>query len=170
MSYRDYRKRIFIGMILVAIAGTISHFVYALTGYNNFIGLFFPVNESVWEHMKLAFFPMLIFTLIVGAKEEDRGTCRKAALMIGTLTATWLIPILYYSYKGILGFQKSWIDISSYYISLIIATALMLHIIKRMGNRECSIGISILKILLLVQGIAFMIFTYKVLDLGIFKL
>lgn len=169
-DYKNYKKRMLIGIVLVAVVGTISHFVYNLTGQNNFVGLFFPVNETPWEHMKLAFFPMLMFTLIIGSMEEDRSTCRKAALMIGTLAATWFIPVLYYSYSGMLGYRKAWIDISTYYISLMLSVLLMLHIIKRIGDRECPTGIGILKLLLLVQGIAFMIFTYKPLDLGIFKL
>ena len=28
------------------------------------VGLFAAVNESTWEHMKLAFYPMLIFSVI----------------------------------------------------------------------------------------------------------
>ncbi|MDD7025196.1 MAG: DUF6512 family protein, partial [Oscillospiraceae bacterium] len=48
------------GILFVIITGTISHFVYEWSQNNFILGLFFPVNESTWEHMKLLFFPMLI--------------------------------------------------------------------------------------------------------------
>ena len=169
MKYKDYRKKIMIGMIFVAIAGTAAHFVYDFTGQNNFVGLFCPINESTWEHMKLAFFPMLIFTLIYNVTSEEDNKCVNLAPMTGTLVATWAIPFLFYTYQGILGFSKMWLDISTYYVSRIIAIFMMLHIIKRVGQMKCKICAAVSKILLLLQGIAFVVFTYKPLDLGIFK-
>ena len=53
------------GAVFVLIAGTVSHFVYEWSGNRPAVGLFFPVNESVWEHMKLVFFPMLFYALAV---------------------------------------------------------------------------------------------------------
>lgn len=53
------------GTILVLIVGTLSHFVYEWSEKNRFTAAFFPTNESTWEHMKLLFFPMLTFVLII---------------------------------------------------------------------------------------------------------
>ena len=46
------------GILCVSILGTLLHFTYRWSGRNPLIGLIAPVNESVWEHMKLLFFPM----------------------------------------------------------------------------------------------------------------
>lgn len=46
-----------IGIIFVLVLGTIFHFLYEWTENNFVVGLFAPINESVWEHMKLVFFP-----------------------------------------------------------------------------------------------------------------
>ena len=46
---------IIIGILAVWVSGSLFHFVYDWTGKNTFAGLFFPTNESTWEHMKLAF-------------------------------------------------------------------------------------------------------------------
>ena len=63
--FNKRNKRLFIstiiGVIFVSAAGTLLHFVYSWTGNNSIIGLFAPVNESTWEHMKLLYFPMLLF-------------------------------------------------------------------------------------------------------------
>ena len=50
--------------IIVGTVGTLWHFVYDWTGDNHFIGFFFPVNESTWEHLKLIFFPAIIYSVI----------------------------------------------------------------------------------------------------------
>ena len=42
-----------IGTFFIIIAGSLLHFVYEWTGYSDIMGLFTPVNESVWEHLKL---------------------------------------------------------------------------------------------------------------------
>ena len=55
-----------IGAVTTIILGIVSHFVYDWTGGNFFVGLFFPVNESTWEHMKLLYFPLLLFALVLG--------------------------------------------------------------------------------------------------------
>ena len=55
----------FIGVIFVLIAGTLAHFLYDWSGKNFVIGFFTPINESIWEHIKLLFFPMLIYAPIL---------------------------------------------------------------------------------------------------------
>ena len=52
---------IIIGILAVWVSGSLFHFVYDWTGKNTFVGLFFPTNESTWEHMKLAFLPMNLY-------------------------------------------------------------------------------------------------------------
>ncbi len=62
------KKNLLMGTVFVTVAGIISHFVYEWSGNNSLIGLFFPVNELTWEHMKLVFFPMLIYSLFGGSR------------------------------------------------------------------------------------------------------
>ncbi len=47
-------------ILFVIVLGTLMHFMYNWSGKHPFAGLIAPVNESVWEHMKLLFFPMLL--------------------------------------------------------------------------------------------------------------
>ena len=168
IDYRLYKRKLAIGMFIVAITGTISHFVYDLSGQNKFIGYFFPVNESTWEHMKLAFFPMLILSIVLFDKVR-RKCGYNFSLMAGTLTATWLIPFLYYTYKGILGFSRPWLDISTYYASLLFTFFLMLHIAGRTGEKSYKLIFNIALSIVVCQAIAFVIFSYHPLTLGIFS-
>ncbi|MCI6019517.1 MAG: DUF6512 family protein, partial [Clostridiales bacterium] len=61
---KHLKTNMIIGTLFVLILGTLSHFFYEWSNQNFFVGLVSPVNESTWEHMKLLFFPMLLYALI----------------------------------------------------------------------------------------------------------
>lgn len=61
-----------IGILAVWVSGSLFHFVYDWTGKNTFAGLFFPTNESTWEHMKLAFLPMNLYGIYTWYALKDR--------------------------------------------------------------------------------------------------
>jgi hypothetical protein len=116
------KRRIVIpGIIFVLITGTLSHFLYAWSGNNDVIGFFTPVNESVWEHMKLLFFPMLIYSIFVSFKFKGAYPCLLSSLCFGILAGTLLIPFFFYAYTSILGKNLFIIDISIFILSTITA-------------------------------------------------
>ena len=57
------RKIKIIGVFVIFILSFLSHFIYEWFS-NALFSLIFPVNESIWEHMKLLVTPVLIFSLI----------------------------------------------------------------------------------------------------------
>ena len=57
------KKRFALAFALTALIGTGLHFAYSLCPVA-FVGLFAPVNESVWEHLKLLAVPMLLFAVV----------------------------------------------------------------------------------------------------------
>ena len=69
-----------IGIVFVLITGSLAHFVYDWSGKNHIVGLFTPINESVWEHMKLLFFPMLIYSLVMLLRYRKKYSCISSAL------------------------------------------------------------------------------------------
>jgi hypothetical protein len=184
MSYADYKSlrcRLLWGVLIAAVLGTLAHFFYGWSGENKLVGFFAPVNESTWEHMKLAFFPMLllaiIFPKISNVKTDFENPVVSFALLTGCMAATWLIPVLYYFYSGVLGFTKTWIDIAVFYLSIGISALAMLHIIKRLGVEGASnvprIGkavyiCAVVRIVLYV--LIFWFFTYMPPKLGIFNI
>lgn len=64
MNKRKIRNYQIVSIIFVCILGTLLHFTYELSGENQLVASFSAVNESVWEHLKLLFFPMLLSTII----------------------------------------------------------------------------------------------------------
>ena len=66
---RQVKHYMMIGMIFVFIIGSLAHFLYDWSDNHYLVGLFTPVNESIWEHMKLtASIPILFYsyTAIIG--------------------------------------------------------------------------------------------------------
>lgn len=108
------------GIIFVSIVGTLFHFVYEWSGNNILIGLFTPINESIWEHTKLIFFPMLMYSFYLKKKIGVEYPCVNSAMILGMLLGIALIIVLFYTYSGIIGFHVAFTDISIFYISVII--------------------------------------------------
>lgn len=106
-----------IGVIFVIAAGSLAHFLYHWLGEGFIIGLFTPVNESVWEHMKLLFFPMLIYSFLTVMKIRKTYPCAAPSFCFGILAGTFLIPILFYLYTSILGQDVFLLDIGIFVLS-----------------------------------------------------
>ena len=48
-------------IVLLTLIGTSMHFVHHVPFFNRFLGYIFPVKESVMAHMKMVFYPMLLW-------------------------------------------------------------------------------------------------------------
>ena len=153
-----------IGAIVTIILGVLSHFIYDWTGENFFVGLFFSVNESTWEHLKLLFFPMFAYALFAGKRLEEQYPCIYNAMFTGILAGLALIPTLFYTYTGILGFTVDWMNIALYVISVLAAY----YVVYRVAAK-CTAGDSkILRYVMYVLLLAFMVFTVYPPNLGLF--
>ena len=155
-----------IGIILVLIAGTISHFVYDWSGQNVFVGFFFPVNESIWEHKKLVFFPMLLYSFYINQKMKDTNPCVTSSFLLGTLVGTALIPIIFYTYSGILGFNLLVLDLLTFALSVLSGfyAAYKATLSCRFASYE-----RLLKIAVFLMAVAFFYFTYFPPDIAFFE-
>ena len=88
------------GFVFTGILGTFLHFLFDLAGGSLWAGLFSAVNESIWEHMKLLFYPMVLFALVeYGFWGKETPGFWKVKLP-GILVGLTLIPVIYYSYTG----------------------------------------------------------------------
>lgn len=120
-STKQLRLFTTIGAITVLIAGSLSHFVYDWSGNNRIAGFFTPVSESVWEHMKLLFFPMLIYSLFMMFRFRKAYPCIASAFCFGILSGTWLIPVFYYAYTFVLEKNNFFFDIGIFILCVLIA-------------------------------------------------
>ena len=105
-----------LGFAVTSLLGTLLHFVYEWTGESIFAAPFSAVNESTWEHMKLLFFPMLVFSLVQSRffREYNNFWCIK---LRSALLGITLIPIIFYTYNGVIGKSPDFINISIFFIT-----------------------------------------------------
>ena len=155
-----------IGIIFVIITGSVSHFVYEWSGNDFILGLFFPVNESTWEHMKLLFFPMLFYSLYMNHKLKTDYPCITSSLLFGILLGTVLVPVLFFTYSGILGKNFLPLDIATFVISVILA---FFAVYKLTLSCKVISYKSLLRLLVFIVAVCFLIFTYHPLAVGIFE-
>lgn len=154
-----------IGILFVIITGSISHSLYEWSGQNFIVGFFFPINESTWEHMKLLFLPMLLYSFYMNRKLKCEFPCITSSLLFGILLGTLLIPVFFYTYSGILGTNFLVLDIGTFVISVLCA---FVAVYRRTLSCKVITYETLLKILLLVMAVCFLTFTYYPPALGIF--
>ena len=156
-----------IGYILTAILGTILHFVFDWTGGNVVAALFSAVNESIWEHMKLLYYPMLVFAFIEyhfwGGEKPDFW-CVK---LIGQLAGLLLIPIVYYTYTGVLGVEADWFNITIFFLAAGVSFWLESRLLAR--NWECALHPKLALALILLIGVAFTVLTFYPPEIPFFR-
>lgn len=109
------------GFIFCAVLGTAAHFFYGWSGNNPLAGLISPVIESTWEHMKLVFFPVLLWSLFLPTRLSVEVPSLRPALLFSSLLGTLTVPVLFYTYSGLLGYNIAWIDILIFFISVFIS-------------------------------------------------
>ena len=146
------------GFVFTGILGTFLHFLFDITNGNVIAAIFSAVNESIWEHMKLLYYPMLIFTAVqyrFWGKEKESFWCIK---LIGMLLGLCLIPVIYYTYTGILGKSADWFKITIFFI----AAATSYWVETRLFQRgfTCRLNDKFAAILLFLISAAFTALTF----------
>ena len=146
-----------IGFVFTGVLGVLLHFLYDWT-QNGFVALFSAVNESIWEHMKLLFVPMIIFAFIEGRHFDKKYENFWCAKLFGILTGLILIPILYYTYTGVLGVSADWFNIAIFFIAAAVSYALETRLIK--SGMRCLISPATVKAVVIFIAVIFVIFTF----------
>lgn len=154
-----------VSTIFIMILGTLLHFTYEWSNNNVLVGTFSAINESTWEHLKLIFFPMLI-TLVIGyiyiGKNIPNYLCAK---VLGIIVAILFTIIFFYTYTGIIGTNFAIIDISSFFIAVVLGQYVAYQ--KMQSKSSCNNLIAI--IILLVLYLCFLIFTFFPPHIALFR-
>lgn len=132
-------------------------FVYEWSGNNQLVALFGAVNESTWEHLKMAFWPAFTIALIAWLK-WGRGRKNFCLAQLANLYAIpLLIIVLFYGYQAIFGENNLIYDIGTFILAIIAGHYLSYRLLQSGRDYGASL-ISGLLILILV--LMFSAFTY----------
>ena len=151
------------GFGVATLSGTILHFLYDWTGGSILIAPFSGVNESVWEHMKLLFWPLFLFAVIQRMffrEQENFWWVKLQSILLGLL----LIPVLFYTCNGAFGKSPDWLNIAIFYIC---AGAVFLFEQWAIGRISLSFPFSFAALCLI--GLLFVVFTFVPLRIPLFQ-
>lgn len=158
----------FLAFIIIGIVGTLWHFIYEWTGENPIVGAVAPVNESVWEHLKLLFFPALFYFIIEYFLSKELYENLISAGVIGIFTGMLTIIAFFYTYKGILGFDVPALDVLSYFLGVGVMLYVKSRILRNKSfSSKASKCLSI--IITAVTAVLFVIWSFYPPTLGIFN-
>ena len=162
------KKYIIIGIIFTSVMGTLSHFLYEWTDRNLIVSLFCPVNESTWEHIKLLYFPMLLYSLFLKWRMKTQFPHIFSAALSGILVGCASIPILFYTYTGILGYNLLWADIAVFLFSVLLAFIWTYNSAVSQSGSSAGKCYYPVRITALILFVLFLVFTFCPPQIGLF--
>ena len=134
------RKRLFFwelaGFLFPSAVGSLLHFAYEWSGGSLAAAVVSAVNESTWEHMKLLFVPMFLFSVVQVCVLGKTYPNFLAVRAVSIVTGLTLIPVLYYTYTGAWGQMRDWANIAVFFLAALGAFLLDCSLLRR--NRLSS--------------------------------
>lgn len=153
---------IFLGIPILSVLGALMHFIYDWSSKLVVVGIFAPVNESIWEHLKLTLYPMILWWLIgYFILRRKYNICKEqwfSAAAIAVVTCPLVILTFYYTYTGAFGIESLILDIFSLFLGLFISHFLAFHCYKFAKFNTVTYFIAIIIFILL--STAFTLFTF----------
>jgi hypothetical protein len=156
-----------IGIGVIAILGSGLHFAFEWSGDWPPMGVIAAVNESVWEHLKIAFWPALFYALF--QYPFFKGSAQN--FVIAKATGIYVMPIaivvLFYSYTAIIGGDILIVDILIFVVAVALGqlTSYRLLTVGRLPSWLDKLGV----VMVILLAVAMGVFTFYPPQLPIFR-
>lgn len=157
---------IILGIIFTSAAGALLHFLFQWSMGHPAVALFSAVNESIWEHLKLLYFPVLLYTILEVIVYGEKIPGFLYARTLALLTALLFIIVVFYTYTGVVGKHYLWADLALFFISILITFILTVYIQK--WRRGLSARKATAALILFGVTALFFIFTFYPPHIGLF--
>jgi hypothetical protein len=112
------------GILFIVLIGSLLHFTFDFSGGWRPLGIISAVNESVWEHLKLVFWPATFWTIIefffLRRTHKDTRPNFILARAVGAFIMPLVIIAVFYSYTAFTGDSILAVDLSSFVIAVVI--------------------------------------------------
>jgi hypothetical protein len=156
-----------VGIPLIFFSGSALHFAFEWCGRLPVVAPFAAVNESVWEHLKLAFWPAVVYAAVeyLAFGRDTVGFC--AAKSAGVLAMPLCIVILFYGYKALLGHHVLCLDILIFLVAVSVGQMSSWFLMLR-GHRSAPFTLTGLVAVALL-GACYAVFTFTPPRLPIFR-
>jgi hypothetical protein len=170
LSTRIFRWEMW-GILFIVLFGALLHFTFEFSGGWRLLGVISAVNESVWEHLKLVFWPALIWIIIESFFIQRRSQDAHPNFMFAKAIGAWIMPlvivVIFYSYTAFTGDSILAVDLSSFVIAIIIG---QIASYKLWVTLKVSKVFNLLGLVMLIIGVLLLaIFTFFPPTAGVFQ-
>jgi hypothetical protein len=156
-----------VGVGVIFLAGSLFHFLFDWSGGLAPVGVIAAVNESVWEHFKIAFWPALIYAIIEYPFLKRYTNNFFIAKAIGFYVMPLVIAAIFYAYTAIFGEEILAVDILIFLVAVALGQFASYKILtlKQWPRWLCGVGVA----MVILLAAAFGVFTFYPPHLGIFR-
>lgn len=144
--------------MVIILLGTAWHYLYAWSCGNRWLGAIVPVNESVWEHLKMGYWSLVAFSAVEYVYIRHKVHNYFLAKLTGVLSLIDCILIIHYTTVALTGRVVLWADILSYIIGAVVCQYVAYHFYLLPQERKRSEALSLLAFVAL--GAVLIITTY----------
>ena len=158
-------KKIIINSLIIFFISALIHSLYEYLP--TFVtSIFVPVNESIWEHMKMIFSSYMLLLLIEWLFYKNKSNNMISGYVLSSVFNIIIFLILFLSINTLLKEHNIVVTLVVYFITILISNFIKYKINKRQNNKLLNkiLGFSII----LIYGI-FTILTYFPLKINLFK-
>lgn len=154
------------GFFFVAFLGSFLHFAYELSGSNVLVSVIAAVNESVWEHLKLAYWPAVFYMILELALLRNLPRNFMAAKAAGILSMPLVIVVGYYVYTAFLP-ESLAVDIGLFLAAIAVGQIIGYKLMRRSGwgGWLNLLGAAVL----IIMAVAFISFTFNAPRIDLFR-
>lgn len=147
-----------IGIAAISMLGTLFHFVFELSGELAPVGIFAAVNESVFEHLKLTYWPTLVYAACT------YGIIRNSSknFIVAKATSVYVMPlviiVIFYTYTAITGAEILIVDILSFVVAVALGQLISSRILTM--NQLPNSLYWVASLLLVALAVVYGVFTF----------
>lgn len=132
-SVRFVRIYHFFGIFVILLVAGPLHFVYEWSGEYFLVSLVAPVNESIWEHLKMVYWPTMMWWVLGFMLFRNRYRLSAMrwfqSMAVSVIFGLLGIVLWYYTWAGAFGVEASWVNFSSM-VSVVIGQLLAIHVYR----------------------------------------
>jgi hypothetical protein len=146
-------------IVPLGLLGSVLHFLFDWTKHNRFVAFFSAVNESYWEHIKIAIWPVFLLQIVL----FSLGGYNVFSFVPAATIALYSIPVsmvgLVFLYKSVTKRNILWLDISIFFVCIAVAQSIFVLVLGQLAPTSGTVVMSSLFLLGLV--VAFLLFTFR---------
>lgn len=151
------------GIPFILMFGGLTHFAFAWLGKTNWAAPFVPVNESVWEHLKMSYWTTFLWFFFIFLFFGKRYRLSSSRWLLAGIVSMLFCPLLivtgFYTLKGAFGIESLFTDGLLFIFGIISGQLLASRTYRYVEPHRIRIGMAVA--LWLILALAFVLFSFQ---------